>query len=213
MHLKRLKYLLVVMLLVTSMVVYAAVTTGSTLAVLIDKTMSLVNTFVPEKVTADTELDINVQKKIVASGVDVLNAGGFTFELTDLQTNDVLKAISDASGKAFFTLSYTEADIGKTYQYTLHELNDGREGFTYSTQVYEISVTVLLKGNDLVAELTVDGQAVESLTAEFINIFTSEDGTLPPPAGDQAAPMLYSVLVLISAACLYLLYRKQKKHS
>lgn len=213
MHLKRLKYTMLVMMLITSMVAYAAITTGNTLAVLIDRSASLVNTFISGEITASTELDINIQKKVMVGDLAILNAGGFTFELTDLQNNEVIKAVSDANGKAAFTLAFSEEDIGNTYHYTLHELNDGREGYTYSTQVYEISVTVLLKGNDLIAELTVDGQPMDALTAEFINHYTSEDGAPPPPAGDNSHPVLYGMMVIISAAGLYLFFNKQRKHS
>jgi len=115
MHLKRLRYALAVMMMITSVVVLVTISTGNTLAMIIDKTMSLVNTFVPTKVTADTEIDINIDKIIVAPGVNSLNAGGFTFELTDLQTNDVLAITSNSDGEAALTLSFDEEDIGKTY--------------------------------------------------------------------------------------------------
>lgn len=212
MHLKRLRYALAVMMMITSVVVLVTISTGNTLAMIIDKTMSLVNTFVPTKVTADTEIDINIDKIIVAPGVNSLNAGGFTFELTDLQTNDVLAITSNSDGEAALTLSFDEKDIGKTYSYTLKERNDAREGFTYSTKVYQIQLTISLIDNDLVVAAVVDGQPVEAIECEFVNIFHTEDGTLPPPpAGDGAQPALYFALIMFSAAVMLLFWNKQKK--
>lgn len=212
MHLKRLKYTLAAMMLITSIVVLATVATGNTLAMLIDQTLSLVNTFVPSKVTADTETSINIQKIVVAPGVNGINAGGFTFELTDLQTNDVLAISSNSNGEAVLTLSFDEEDIGQTYAYTLKERNDAREGFTYSTKVYQIELTISLVGNDLVAAATVDGQPVEQIECEFVNIFDTEGGELPPPpAGDPAQPALYFALVMLSASIILLFGNKQKK--
>lgn len=211
---KRLKYTLVVMMLVSSVVLCAAVATGGTLAMLIDQTMSLVNTFVPGEVSAQTSVELNIQKTIIATGINGMDASGFTFELTDLQDGKCYTASSDNEGKALFTIPYSEADIGKTFKYTLKERNDAREGFTYSTRVYNIEISVSLKGNDLVADLVMDHQPVEQLTAEFINTYFTQGGEEPPPpAGDSADPLLYAGLVVASLCALVLIFRKQRKHS
>ena len=209
---KRLKYTLVAMILISSMVLTAAITTGNTLAMIIDQTLELVNTFVPTKISAGNTVEINVEKIVVANGVNGLNAGGFTFELTNAETNDVLAITSNSEGEAGLTLSFNEEDIGKTFTYTLKERNDGREGFTYSTKEYRIEITVSLIGNDLVAAATLDGEAVDQVACEFVNIYETGDEPLPPPAGDQGMPMLYLALVLFSASCIIvLLWRKNKK--
>lgn len=213
MHLKRLKYTLFAMVLITSMVLTAAITTGNTLAMLIDQTLNLVNTFAPGKVSGDTNVDINIDKIVVATGVNGINAGGFTFELTDLQTNDVLATISDRDGKAKLSLSFTQEDVGKTFSYTLSELNDGRQDFTYSTKVYRIDITVAFEGNDLVAKLLLDGEPVDEIACEFVNVYQDGSGEPlpPPPAGDSAMPMLYVALAAISLASIALILKKQKK--
>lgn len=214
MRLKRLRYTLTVLMMITSVAICAVIATSGTLALLIDQTMSLVNTFVPPEVTAETTVELNIQKTIATTSVNEVNASGFTFELTDLQNGKCYTAISDNNGAAAFTIPYSEADIGETYSYTLKERNDARKGFTYDTRVYDIEISVKLKGNDLVADLVMDQRPVNSLNAEFINAYFAEGGEVPPPpAGDNAEPLLYGVLMLISMFSLILIWRLHRKHS
>lgn len=211
---KRLRYTLTVMMMITSVALCAVIATSGTLALLIDQTMSLVNTFVPPKVTAETTVQLDIQKTVVSDGVNGISPSGFTFELTALQDGKCYTASSDNEGTAAFTIPYTEADIGKTYQYVLKERNDAREGFTYSTRVYDIEITVHLKGNDLVADLVMDQEPVESLSAEFVNTYFAAGGEVPPPpAGDSANPLLYGVLMVISLCALLLIFHLKKERS
>ena len=206
---KRLKYTLVAMLMITTLVVASTVMAGSTLAMIIDQTLSLVNTFAPEQVTAETDVNISIDKSVVSANGAVISASGFTFELTDLQTGEVLSAVTNAMGQASFALAFSEDDIGQTYQYSLHEVNDGREGFTYSTKVYQLQISVDLVGNDLVATMMLDGQPVETCVAEFVNYFANADAP-PPPAGDHQQPTLYLVLMAVSVIALLAIRRRQK---
>jgi pilin isopeptide linkage protein len=201
-------------MMITSVALCAVIATSGTLALLIDQTMSLVNTFVPPEITAETTVELNIQKNIATTSVNEVNASGFTFELWDLQNGKCYTATSDNDGAAAFTLPYTEADIGKTFKYTLKERNDAREGFTYDTRVYEIEVTVKLKGNDLVAAMVMDQRPVDQLNAEFINTYFAEgEDVPPPPAGDSAEPVLYGMLMIISFFSLLLIWRLHRKHS
>lgn len=212
MHLKRLKYTLVAMVLITSMVLTAAITTGNTLAMIIDETLALVNTFVPSKIEAEARVSIGIQKIVMSTGVNGINAGGFTFELTEKATQNVLVGTSNTNGLVDIPLTFTEEDIGKTFTYTLEERNDGRKGFTYSDKVYQIDVTVSLVDNDLVADVKVDGKPLEELTLEFVNVYEPDsDEPPPPPAGDSGMPLLYLALALLSLGCIVIIYRKQKK--
>lgn len=209
MRLKRLKYTLVAMLIITTLVVASTVMAGSTLAMIIDKTLSLVNTFAPEEITAETDVDISIEKSVVSANGAVISAGGFTFELTDLQTGNVLSAVTNAMGQASFNLAFSEEDIGQTYQYTITEVNDARPGFNYSTKVYQLQISVDLVGNDLVAAMTLDGQSVNECVAAFINYYADADAP-PPPAGDDQQPALYFAMMAVSALALILIRRKQK---
>ena len=209
MRLKRLKHTLVAMLIITTMVVASTVMAGSTLAMIIDNTLSLVNTFAPEEITAETDVNISIEKSVVSASGAVISAGGFTFELTDLQTGTVLTAVTNAMGQSSFSLAFSEEDIGQTYQYTITEVNDARPGFNYSTKVYQLQISVDLVGNDLVAAMTLDGQEVSECVAAFVNHYADAD-VPPPPAGDDQQPVLYFVLVAASAVALFVIHRKRK---
>ncbi len=83
-----------------------------------------------------------------------LAAGDFSFRLED-ENGNVLDTVSnDASGNYKFDVVYTASDIGKTFKYTVSEVNGGKGGVTYDTNVYEFSVTVVSENGLLVANVS-----------------------------------------------------------
>lgn len=108
------------------------------------------NTFVPP-VFPDPDpitVQIGIDKIINNVGEATHGKGGFQFVLKNVATSEGLGATSDNNGKAAFSLTYTKADIGKTYTYKLSETNQGFAGMTYDTDVHEITITVSLNENN-----------------------------------------------------------------
>ncbi len=178
------------------------------------ETIEFTNVFVPKP--ADITVDINVNKVVVNKGTEAIGPEDFEFLLKNPADDaDAITVKSDKEGKAKFTLTFTEDDIGKTYSYRLTEVNDGRANVTYSTAEYFITITVALDGetNTLVATMTMNETAVAELVAEFENTY---DYTpyIPdvPPTGDTSNLTMWVALMLISGgAVLTLFVNEQKK--
>ncbi len=60
----------------------------------------------------------------------------------------VEEAFNDDGGNILFTpITYTQADMGKTYLYTLKEVNDRQPGYQYDQTVYGIRVEIIDQGD------------------------------------------------------------------
>ena len=126
------------------------------------------NTFTPKP--DDLTVSIPVDKKVVNKGSESITPEGFTFRLHNVGTGKDIDVKSDKDGKTKFDLVFSENDIGKTYDYRLTEINDGRVGVKYSQEAYNISISISLGADKkLVAKLTKNGAEVTSLAAEFVN--------------------------------------------
>lgn len=188
---------------------------GSTDAV---KAIEFTNVYVPKP--ADITVDINIHKTVVNKGTDSITPEGFEF-LLEVQADGVegITVKSDANGKAKFTLTFTEDDIGKTYNYKLTEVNSGRANVTYSTAEYAICITVTLdeESNTLVATLTVNEAAAAEVVAEFENVYDyTPNPDIPdnPKTGDNVNMALRFALLFISGGAVITLAvddRKRRK--
>ncbi len=86
------------------------------------------------------------------SGTNPLTAGVFKFELTPKTSGAPMPANAvdgkaaasvDATGRfAFEQVTFDEDDVGKTYEYELREVNEGKPGYTYDDTVWNIAVKV-----------------------------------------------------------------------
>ncbi len=128
----------------------------------------------------DLPVQLKVTKTVQNLGSEKISAEGFRFVLEDRVTGDRWYAVSDHSGNAVFDLTFSAADIDKTFHYELYELDEGQAHVTYSTKVYlvYIAITLNAEGN-LEAEIKVDGVPVESVNAEFENIYDFTPADLP----------------------------------
>jgi len=162
---------------------------------------------------AALQLNFRVKKTVKNLGSATLGPEGFAFVLTNTTTSVSTEEKTDANGDAKFALGFTEADLGKTYTYTLKEKNTGVANVSYSTVEYAIAVTLSLDDeNRLVAKITQDGKDVTEVVAGFENIY---DYTPLPPAGPQtgdgARPVLWLSLFVLSAAGLVWQAIRRKK--
>ena len=74
-------------------------------------------------------------------------ANAFTFQLCDEHGTVIREAKNLADGSfTFRVLEYTAADIGKTYNYTITERNDGLAYIDYDNTVYNVEVTITDNG-------------------------------------------------------------------
>ena len=173
------------------------------------------NTFVPPVVDDPDPITIQVDVNKVVTNTGNIKAGldGFEFVLENVATSEKLSQISDENGKAAFALTYTKADVGKTYTYKLSETNQGFAGMTYDTDVYEIKVSISLNAeNQLVASVTVNDTPVESAVAEFQNVYHADE-TVSPPTGDNSNITFWFILMIVSGATLVSLLIYEKKRA
>ena len=128
----------------------------------------------------DIEIKIASQKEVKNTGDYEIGPEGFTFILTNTETNTKKQLLSNDDGMTIFGITYTKDDIGKTYNYTLEELNDNQLNVTYSDKVYKIQVEIVLNREDkLQANIRLDGQEVDSVKALFENIYHKVDAPGP----------------------------------
>lgn len=170
------------------------------------------NTYIPAMPDPeDIAVPITVNKTVHNTGDMTAGPEGFAFVLENLTTGEKQERISNSDGKAYFTLPFTAADIGKTYNYRLSETNSGMVGMTYDDRVYSISVSIALSSdNELIARVTMNGQVSEDLAAQFVNTY-SRNSTDADPTGDDVNILFWFIMMMISgSACIFLVIADRK---
>ena len=77
-----------------------------------------------------------------------LEAGRWSFVVTDSNGNNVATGSNDAAGNVKFSaINYTEQDIDKTYTYTIREISASGNGWTTDTHTVTATVKVTDNGN------------------------------------------------------------------
>ena len=172
------------------------------------------NTFIPPVVDPDpVTIQIHVAKTVTNKGSLKCGPEGFEFVLENTETAVKQAVKSDAKGKAAFDLTFTKADIGKTYTYKLSETNHGKKDMTYDADVHTLTVSVSMNDeNKLVTALTMDGVEVTDLHAAFENIYDA-DQIVVPPTGDEANLNVWFIMMIVSAAALVALIIYDRKCS
>ena len=159
---------------------------------------------------AEAVLDVNVNKTVKNVGSEKIGPEGFEFVLANATTGLKTTLTTDKNGKALVSLGYTEADVGKTYTYTLCEVKGDAKDVTYSEAVYNIGVKVSVGADGkLVAAATVNGAAAESIVCEFENVY---DNTPEPPAtGVDLHIGFWTMMMAVSIAGAFGLVATQKR--
>jgi len=167
------------------------------------------NVFVPDNIS----IPVTVLKTVKNTGTKTITPEGFSFLLEDPESGYRLTLKTDKDGKAIFDLPFTARDIGKTYTYTLSEVNDGVENVTYDTAKYEISVSIAQDANgNLKATVKVNGTEVSNCTAAFENIYEANDPEVPPTTDQNLTFwILMTVASLILCAVLFVIDRKLRR--
>lgn len=175
---------------------------------------------------------VNIKKTLENKTNENIGLQGFKFKLTgDNITEQILE--TDADGNASFNLEYTLADKDKTYNYKLVEINTAIEGMIYDESEINAIVKITL-GEDgiLNAEITQNGEAVETIIANFKNIYEGKPEPTPTPTiepnpkpepepeypgspqtGDATKLQLWFALLFISGGGIFgtTLYGRKKK--
>ncbi len=163
--------------------------------------IEFINTFTPKP--DDIYVDFGIGKKVENKGTDKITAEGFEFKL-EINGNKAADNVkTDKTGKAKFTLKFTEDDIGETYTYKLSEVDGKRANVKYSTAVYTITVKITLgEDNKLVATVTQDEKAVEIVNAEFVNEYDYsppvEEQKESPVTGNSGSLTFWFALLFVS---------------
>ncbi len=122
----------------------------------------------------DISVDIKIQKKLLDDDNKPLTANGFEFELYkgDVKIGD--SVFTNNLGQARFDLNYNKTDIGKTYTYTIKEVNTGKPNIIYTTDTFTFTVTLTQVNDEIVATVRQGGKLVVDRTARFTNYFHIE---------------------------------------
>lgn len=122
---------------------------------------------------------LDVQKLMdAAGGTHTLH--GFKFGLYDESGNVIESSVTDASGKATFTIVYAPDVAGETFHYELKEIDNGIHGITYDTTVYDVTVEIIDNYDGTTkasVDISLDG-AEYTDTVKFTNRYTPESGKL-----------------------------------
>ncbi|MBR1758230.1 MAG: Cna B-type domain-containing protein [Lachnospiraceae bacterium] len=123
------------------------------------QTEGFVNTY-----DADGEFTPSVTKTL--TGKDLAD-GQFTFELYDADGTLLQTKTNDASGKVEFdAIAYELADAGKTFTYTIKEVNDEQKFVTYDEHTETLTVTVEDNGDG-----TLNVTGTYSAGGSFTNVY------------------------------------------
>ncbi|WP_418240309.1 Spy0128 family protein, partial [Ellagibacter isourolithinifaciens] len=140
-----------------------------------------------------------------------LASGQFNFLLLDSEGNVVQTAKNDADGKVVFqAIQYTGEDHGKTFKYSIVEVNDGQDNLTYDDHIAKVSVTVTDNGDGTMTVTPVYGTGDEG------NIFTNLWKLIMPETGDTSFLRfagLGLLAVLISSLALALRRRRNEERA
>lgn len=197
--------------LLLSVVVALVVAVPVTLAFVTVQTPAIINTFgAPDLPAGDAVVDVAVVKTVTSSGKETIGPGSFLFLLKNAETGDEHIMTTDVNGQALVRLAFYEEELGKTYRFTIAEVNDAREGVTYSEQVYALEVTLALDDAKLLTPLcTLDGAPVNKVVAEFENLYTPPTSPVPP-TGDRMNLWLCVFVLLACGAGMILLHKAQR---
>lgn len=179
----------------------AAVATPPTLAYVADRSNTVRNSFTlpPYTPPQPALVQVEVVKIVTALGEESISPAGFRFALVDTRTGLTQTLTTNAQGKATATL--TIDDPGAAYTYRLTEIDDGRKNVTYSTEIYDITITPAVDANNCIApRIAVNGAPVAAISVTFENLYVPEMDI--PETGDGAQPLLWLAMLLLSGAGL-----------
>lgn len=130
----------------------------------------------------------------------------FDFILKDAEGKEIETKQNAADGKIAFTaLTFDKAG---TYTYTISEVNGGKNGYTYDTTVYTVTITVTDDGSGQLKATAKIGTADAAITdgvlnmGTFRNTYVSDEN---PKTGDDSMLMLWGMGMMVSTLAVLVL--------
>lgn len=136
----------------------------------------------------------------VLKGSELAN-GQFTFKLLDSEGNVLQTASNDSEGKIVFQpIQYTAEDHGKTFEYSIVEVNDNQDNYVYDRHTAKVNVKVKDNGDGTMTVTPTYGTGDDDG-----NKFTNLWKLVMPETGQVSYPLLAGLgilVVLVSSAGL-----------
>ena len=106
------------------------------------------------KYTPSGSLTLPVEKVLTGRSLSDETTPKFSFVLQG--DGQYQKIVNDNEGKNKFEISYSEKDINQTYHYTVSEVDDHKDGYSYDSTIYDVTVYVRDNGEGkLIPEVTI----------------------------------------------------------
>lgn len=163
----------------------------------------------------DVKVVITVNKTVDNKTVQNIGLDGFEFVLTDKDSKEVKRVVTDSQGKATIELTYDKESVGKQLSYKLAEIKGEKEGMKYSEKVYDYVISIDYDSDyRLVAKVTKDGKTDDALTAEFVNVYEGVKNEEPPiktDTGDDFNVNVWLAVLFVSGGIVPFAFGKKKK--
>ena len=145
----------------------------------------------------------------VLNGSELAN-GQFTFKLLDSEGNVLQTASNDSEGKIVFQpIQYTAEDHGKTFEYSIVEVNDKQDNYVYDPHTAKVKVKVEDNGDGTMTVTPTYG------TGDDGNIFTNLWKLVMPETGQVSYPLLagFGILAVLVSSVGLAFRRNRRKGS
>ena len=144
----------------------------------------------------------------VLKGSELAN-GQFTFKLLDSEGNVLQTASNDSEGKIVFQpIQYTAEDHGKTFEYSIVEVNDKQDNYVYDRHTAKVKVAVNDNGDGTMTVTPTYGTGDDDG-----NKFTNLWKLVMPETGQVSYPLLagFGILVVLISS-VGLAFRRNRRN-
>lgn len=134
-------------------------------------------TYAPE---GSVEVVIPIEKALADASGQGRDASGFTFGAYDKDGKLAAQStVTDGSGDASLRLVFDADDAGKTFVYTVKEIDADEAGMTYDDATYTVRIAVTDNLDGTVSAQVVDeaGSPVKDVTLAFANTYDPADAS------------------------------------
>lgn len=144
----------------------------------------------------------------VLNGSELAN-GQFTFKLLDSEGNVLQTASNDSDGKIVFQpIQYTAEDHGKTFEYSIVEVNDKQDNYVYDRHTAIAKVKVEDNGDGTMTVTPTYGTGNDGS-----NIFTNLWKLVMPETGQVSYPLLAGLGILaVLVSSVGLAFRRNRRN-
>lgn len=143
----------------------------------------------------------------VLNGSELAN-GQFTFKLLDSEGNVLQTASNDSEGKIVFQpIQYTAEDHGKTFEYSIVEVNDNQDNYVYDRHTAKVNVKVEDNGDGTMTVTPTYGTGDDGG-----NTFTNLWKLVMPETGQVSYPLLAGLGILaVLVSSVGLAFRRNRR--